>query len=195
MDIGVHTLDLVLWLMGNPEPRAVSAINNFRRPGGSYVNPPAWGDRDLGQMDVEQYSAGFVRIADDVSLSLEASWVGHLPDDEAYPQLILGDRGGARITPFGSATPVEMFTRDGVVSSRTVPEAFPETVAHTEQIRNWCAALRGEEELVVEPWQCVDVMRIIDGFYESSGVGAEVRLARRSPRQTLVNGAGGESRV
>ncbi|MBM3494440.1 MAG: Gfo/Idh/MocA family oxidoreductase, partial [Armatimonadetes bacterium] len=59
IDIGVHILDLTLWMMGNPRPVAVSGVtqDRLRRLPGAFSN---WGGPIPASWDVEEFAAAFV---------------------------------------------------------------------------------------------------------------------------------------
>jgi len=70
IDLGVHRLDMAMWLMGNPEVIAVSGATH------SNVGIPR-AIKEGKNFDVEDYATGFVRFANGASLILEVSWAGH----------------------------------------------------------------------------------------------------------------------
>jgi predicted dehydrogenase len=61
MDIGVHALDLCLWLMGFPDPKRVSGTTRVNFAMGSGI-PGMWGEWDRGQFSVEDFAAGFIHF-------------------------------------------------------------------------------------------------------------------------------------
>jgi len=87
IDIGVHRLDLALWLMGYPEPITVS--------GATYS---ALADRvaaDQGcAFDVEDLACAMVRFRNGATLILEASWASNTRDNEHLTTVLCGDKGG-----------------------------------------------------------------------------------------------------
>jgi predicted dehydrogenase len=177
IDIGVHTLDLIIWLMGSPVPRTVtgSVFTKFgNRP--DFYN--AWGNYKREEYDVEDFACGLVRFADGSALVLEASWAAHIPPLETYAQLILGDRGGACIRPFTQTEPpLEILSArdEALVDMR--PSALPEVDAYAEEMKHWIACIHGEAEVLVKPEESLNVQRVIDAIYLSSDRGREVVVA------------------
>ncbi|MCD6289182.1 MAG: Gfo/Idh/MocA family oxidoreductase, partial [Anaerolineae bacterium] len=96
IDIGVHILDLTLWLMGNPKPVAVTGVarNELARHPGAFSS---WGLRPVpSEMDVEDFAAAFVRFENGATLILEVSWMLHHNTMTADRQIWLyGTEGGA----------------------------------------------------------------------------------------------------
>jgi predicted dehydrogenase len=92
-DIGVHALDLALWLMGYPQVSAVL--------GASYAKfGPPEAKKAKKNFDVDDLSAGLIKFDNGASLFLEASWASYIAKDEVFVDLY-GTRGG--ITTRGGA--------------------------------------------------------------------------------------------
>lgn len=98
MDIGVHMLDMVLHLMGEPTAETVSAATYAEfgprgRGGSAYANRGASEDRSEAY-EVEDLSTAFVRLSGGATLLLEASWASYIERDRLYVELY-GSEGGA----------------------------------------------------------------------------------------------------
>ncbi|MHC4253317.1 MAG: Gfo/Idh/MocA family protein, partial [Planctomycetota bacterium] len=87
IDLGVHRLDLALWLMGYPKPTWV--MGNTYDPIASRL-----AREDKKDFDVEDLAAGFVKFENGASLVIEASWAAHVAERELMETRLLGDRGG-----------------------------------------------------------------------------------------------------
>lgn len=86
IDLGVHRLDLALWLMGYPRPVSVSAVDFNAR-----------GTERMGTgFTVEDMAAAFIRLDSGAVLSLEASWIGHIRERELMETRLVGTRGGLK---------------------------------------------------------------------------------------------------
>ncbi len=77
IDVGVHILDLVIYLMGCPEPELIVGVtyNKFKSQAIDGGWPPVWsrvGDKPTGVFDVEDLAAGFIRFKNNTTLFLEA---------------------------------------------------------------------------------------------------------------------------
>ena len=96
IDIGVHILDLTLWMMGNPEPVTVSGIarTEIARIDGAFS---IWSqDKIMKEMDVEEFASAFVRFENGATLMLEVSWMlNHNTQGEDMQMWLYGDKGGA----------------------------------------------------------------------------------------------------
>ena len=95
IDLGVHMLDLSLYLMGNPKPVSVygATYAEFgpRKKGIGSWGAPNWD----GQYDVEDLATALVKFDNGATLSLDVSWAALIEtDNQPYVQL-LGSEGGA----------------------------------------------------------------------------------------------------
>jgi predicted dehydrogenase len=81
IDIGVHVLDLTLWLMGNPRPVSVM--------GSAYAKfGPQAAKEQGGTYDVEDLAVGLIKLDNGATLFLEASWESHIAKDVIYTNLV-----------------------------------------------------------------------------------------------------------
>ncbi|MDH5200762.1 MAG: Gfo/Idh/MocA family oxidoreductase [Candidatus Bathyarchaeota archaeon] len=105
-DIGVHALDLALWLMSNFEPEAAYA-SSYAKFGPERRGLGGWGSHEQeGVFDVEDLAVALLRMRNGASVSLEVSWASHIAKSNFYLNL-LGDRAGL---DFESAT---IYTTEG----------------------------------------------------------------------------------
>ncbi|MEK7474736.1 MAG: Gfo/Idh/MocA family oxidoreductase [Candidatus Coatesbacteria bacterium] len=87
IDLGVHRLDLALWLMGYPRPAWVmgSTYDHIARP---------IAKRTGKRFDVEDLAVGLVKFTNGAMLEIEASWAANLPEAELMETRLLGTKGG-----------------------------------------------------------------------------------------------------
>ena len=175
IDIGVHALDCILWLMGSPQPATITG-KTYTMFGNRVSFYSAWGNYKRDEFDVEDFATGFVRFTNGATLTLTASWAAHIEENEDFSQLILGDRGGIVLRPFGPGAGVRIQSSRDEALLDIVPTGFPEKEPHIEEIQHWVACLRGEATPLVKAEECVNVQRIIDGVYRSSDLGREIRV-------------------
>lgn len=83
IDLGVHRIDLAMWLMGSPIPVSVSGAVH-----GKIGQKRAMLENKV--FDVEDFSTGFIRFADGGSLIFEASWIGHQGARETQQMHLMG---------------------------------------------------------------------------------------------------------
>ncbi|HEV2124830.1 MAG TPA: Gfo/Idh/MocA family oxidoreductase [Chloroflexota bacterium] len=175
IDIGVHALDLALWLMGHPQPASVYGVA-FRKFGNraGVFNP--WGAWDHKTYDVEDSAFAMIRFQNGAALQLECSWVLNI--EKSMSQTILaGTEGGAQMEPFKIIQ--EKF---GTLLDAAPPETPAEgqnrleEKPHTLQIQGFIRAVREDRNPLVLPEQALMVSRIVDAIYQSTETGDAVKL-------------------
>jgi predicted dehydrogenase len=170
IDIGVHMLDLTLWMLNYPKPLAVSGkvYRMFGDRDDLYNGP--WGRAyQPNEFDVEDYATALIRLENDITVSLEVSWAANI-QSEVLGFSILGDKAGI------SSNPPAMFGyRQGALTTTKFEEIIP-SQAHRAEIRHFTTCLEQNLPVRVQPSQSLQLQQIIDGIYQSSDAGAEVRL-------------------
>jgi len=100
IDIGVHMLDLALYLMGFPKPVAVSGMtyNNWRDLN-SYVYTGMWASPvPNGKKDVDDYAVALVRFDNGATLNVNVSWALNIADMSPEMGLrLFGEKGGVAL--------------------------------------------------------------------------------------------------
>ncbi len=96
IDLGVHILDLTLWLMGYP--RAVSVSGSTYAEFGPKGRKSSRAVTTQVTCDVEDLAAGFVRFENGAALQIETSWASHTkPGRDDYFVTLYGTEGGSEM--------------------------------------------------------------------------------------------------
>ena len=170
IDIGVHMLDLCLWLMGSPVPVAASG-KVYRKFGDrkDLVNPE-WGvPYPAGEFDVEDYATAFIRFENGVTLTTDFSWAANIPD-EVEGLSILGDKGGISTNPLG------IYSAEYGTVTRKSFDFVPEQYGHRGAIRHFVECVEKDKQVLVRPEESLRVQKIIDAIYESSDKNKEINI-------------------
>jgi predicted dehydrogenase len=172
MDIGVHALDLCLWLMGFPEPERVSgtARTNFAK--GAEI-PGMWGEWNRELFTVEDFAAGLVHFKDPGggTLALETAWLGHQVETEDMSCQLFGLKGGLK-WPDGQFASVQ----GGVFAQGSLTYPTPVDSAYFEELRAFHECIVKDTPSPV-PWRETEkVIAILEAIYVSQREGREVRL-------------------
>ncbi|MBE6602136.1 MAG: Gfo/Idh/MocA family oxidoreductase [Ruminococcaceae bacterium] len=175
IDLGVHMIDVSIWLMGNPRPVAVSGAT-YREFADTYV-PMGHGSRDCdpnGTFDVEDLAMGFIRFDNGAVLQLEFSWASNVERDDRFFEL-RGNRAGAswhsaddKLKIFGEACgkPIDIIPNFGKQQLN----------GHKGNLENFADVLEGKADPVFLPEQGVDMIKILSAIYESAESGKEILL-------------------
>jgi len=175
IDLGVHRLDLAMYLMGLPRPVSVSGVT-YSQLGARLAA------REEKPFDVDDLAAAFIRFDNGAALTLETSWASNTPLREDQWTQFLGLEGGALIRNLHEGYEFEALLFrdvDGEVQQKTLPLPSdpPSAQAH------FVECIREDREPSATGEQGVTVMRILDAIYESARTGAEVRLDGPSPER------------
>jgi predicted dehydrogenase len=168
IDIGVHTLDHTMWLMGNPKPVSVMGAT-YAAFGKRDDVFNTWGKWDTSKFNVDDMGIGFVRFENGATLVLRASWMANI-EKEFSETRVLGTEGGAYMRPLRIFKEMQQKLVD------ITPTHLPEVKPHIEEITHFLACARGEVECIVVPEQVLDVQAVLDAVYRSAETGHEVIL-------------------
>lgn len=177
IDLGVHVIDLVRFIFGNPKPVSVYGVTFqklFNRPnvyGGKAWQAASTGTQDV--CDVEDLACALIRFDNGAVLSVEAAFSLNIKKDEGNIELF-GTKAGAKLDPN-----VEIFTE---LNNRMVNIGFAQDTALSfdglfqKEIDNYIDAILGRAECLAPAKDGVEMMKILDAVYESARTGHEVVL-------------------
>lgn len=167
IDLGVHRIDLALWLMGYPEPVSASAAMHHR------IGVPR-ADAEGKAFDVEDFAAGLVRFRNGASLVFEVSWGGWQREGNLWggqDMHLVGTRGS--LSQSNDKILYDFQTEQGVLCSATVSgDRLPENYAGREMVR----CIRENEPFSATAEQGLVVQRILDALYRSGETGQDVAV-------------------
>jgi len=174
IDIGVHILDLTLWLMGNPQPIAVSGVAKapLAHHEGAWAT---WRDAAIpADFDVEDFAAAFVRFANGATLVLEVSWLlHHDTEGEDMQMWLYGTEGGCQ-WPKTEVYSSNYASRQ--LYDRTLKLTKDTMEPHALECVEFARAIVEGRPSPVPPEQSLQVMSILDGIYRSQRAGKEVAI-------------------
>ena len=172
IDIGVHVLDLSLFMMDFPKPVTVSGISRdilAHKPGA--FSP--WGGIIPDDYDVEDFAAAFVRFENGATMSLEVSWMLHhkTPNDDIQMWLY-GDKGGSHWPSNELMVTNNDHQQHYNIQLQNVATHAP----HAKECMVFAEAVANGGPSPVPAEQSLIVISILDGLYKSSKTGREVVL-------------------
>jgi predicted dehydrogenase len=174
IDIGVHILDLTLWLMGNPKPVSVSGV--ARAPLAHHAGAfSQWGLVDVpADTDVEDFAAAFVRFENGATLILEVSWLlHHDTPGEDMQMWLYGTEGGSH-WPECKIMSTNYATKQ--FYNKTLQLTADTMEPHALECVEFAKAVAAGAPSPVPAEQSMQVMAILDGIYRSQERGGEVAL-------------------
>lgn len=172
IDIGVHVLDLTLWLMGYPRPVSVFA-KTYDIFGPQKQKLSMWGRvNDQGTYNVEDSAVAMIQFESGFSLVLDASWASHIEKERVYVELY-GEKAGASVDIQQQTITLYSDGEHGPEDTVLRPASFD---GRLFMLTNFIDAIEGKKELICKPDEGIIVQQILDAIYESSRTGELVRF-------------------
>jgi predicted dehydrogenase len=171
IDIGVHMLDLAVYLSGFLKPVEVSAVTHQRigkKPGVGLL-----GSWDPSSFSIEDLAAGMIRFEHGVSLVLETSYAANIAEEENLNVKLFGDKGGAELSPFRMYG--EKYGSLLDITPVFLEKADPRD-GYERQISHILDVIEGKAKPVSEPWQGTYVQQLVDALYESASREEAIRM-------------------
>lgn len=174
IDIGVHILDLTLYLMGYP--KAISVTGRAYQMMGT--NPKywnAWGNYDRSKFTVEDFAAGFIRFENGASVTLESSFMSNI-EKEIFGTELFGTDSGATLDLF-SDDPLTIYTEIDHQLFDLKPQNIPNVPSmHTAEVVAFVEAIQNNSPSPVPASQAMQLNAIFDALYKSSESGHEEKI-------------------
>ena len=180
IDLGVHMIDLAIWLMGNPVPVAVSGCTYSK-----FANTDDISDSEHsmfgeakkgGTFNVEDLAMGFIKFDNGACMQIEFSWASNIEKENNFVEL-RGTKSGATIRSCGKdefAIYTEEYgktvdIKPNVSESDGVPQ-------HEANLRHFADVVLNGAKPDFEPIQGVNMIKILEAIYNSAETGREVIL-------------------
>lgn len=179
IDLGVHMIDLAIWLMGNPTPVAVSGCTYNKFANSDDVSDSAeskYGDKNLGgTFDVEDLAMGFIRFDNGACMQIEFSWASNIESEKYFVEL-RGDKAGASWS--SEDQKLKIFTEEYGTTVDYLPNINNDlgVMIHEANLIHFADVLLNGTEPMFVPQQGVDMIKILEAMYKSAEEGKEIRI-------------------
>jgi predicted dehydrogenase len=171
MDLGVHLVDLALWLLDFPP---VLAVDSQLFAGGE----PLTDDNPA----VEDFASVQLQVAGGVVLRLSCSWKASAGRDAVIECSVFGTGGGASVKNVGGS--FHDFTAEHYRGTRTERLVEPPDAWGGRAAVAWAERLARDPSFDREAYRFVEVSRVLDAIY--AGAGGHARL--RGPSGVVRDG-------
>lgn len=171
IDVGVHLLDMAMFLLDFPELIDVrgQVHANFGRHMKDYVYSDMWaGPPDCnGICNVEDSAHAFIRFQNRVSFDLQVAWAGNFPPASLPTTMfgVFGDRGGMTFELFGDHIDLT-YQESAKIFDEVVPA--PDVNPFRDQLSDFAESIRTGKLLGATGQQGQIVQEIVDEIYASS---------------------------
>jgi predicted dehydrogenase len=169
IDLGVHRLDLALWLMGYPRP--VWVLGRTYNPIGS-----ALAGQKGAVFDVEDLAAGLITFENGASLVVEASWAANISEAELMETRLYGTRAGLvqRNVQEGYTFEAELYLERG--GSHYDMKLHGPARPAPKPMYHFVDCILHDAPHIATGEEGARVMEILDALYRSAAEGAPVRI-------------------
>jgi len=180
MDIGVHAIDLAVYLSGLSSLESVSGATCMKftdraTDGGWPPHSTRKGNEYIGKMDVEELACGFARFAGGQTLFAEACWAGNI--ENGFNIDLFGTKAGVHISDPGENKKESLAIyseTEGVLSNRF--PLLPHSNPFGEEMKHFIDCIRNNTQPVTMKEEVVTVMQIIESIYQSAEKEKPVRI-------------------
>jgi predicted dehydrogenase len=179
IDLGVHVLDMALWLMGNPTATSVSAATYAK------IGPQGrghWGSSRFAKggenaYEVEDLATAFIRFDSGATMHLETCWAAYTGVTDEFGVTLMGDKGGAEIyiKDYANVGTLRLFGDVAGVPVDSAPRLRP-THGHAGIIKGFVDGILHGTPVSPSGEEGVDRARLIDAIYHSAELKREVSL-------------------
>jgi predicted dehydrogenase len=169
IDLGVHRLDLALWLMGYPKPTWVlgSSYDHIARP---------LAEESGKTFDVEDLAAALIRFDNGSTLALEASWAANIREAELMETRLLGTRAGLlqKNVNEGYSFDAHIFMEQN--GAQFDLQLNPSSAKAASAMHDYADAILNEKPHPASGEEGLIVMELLDAIYKSARQGEPVQL-------------------
>lgn len=177
IDLGVHVIDFVRYVMGNPKPVSVYGVTYQKlfdrkniRTQKTYLSQGAT-KQDI--CDVEDLASALIRFDNGATLSVETSFSLNIKKPEGKIELF-GTKSGACLNP-----ELEMYTEINDYLANVTLDAKTDLSFNglfENEINHYVSCIKGEAKCISTADDGIEIMAILDAIYESARTGHEVIL-------------------
>ncbi|SME99097.1 Gfo/Idh/MocA family protein [Paenibacillus barengoltzii] len=173
IDIGTHSLDLILWLMDNYEPESVVG-SVFHKLKHTENAANEWGSWDPNEFEVEDSAFGYVKFKNGATVIIETSWALNIADDSG--NLVCGTKGGAdfnnRKLRINGERDGSLFVNEIDVDPNARELFRGEKLTDFEyEAKQWIHSIVNDTEPLVKPREAMIVSQILEAVYQSAETG------------------------
>ncbi|WP_254767944.1 Gfo/Idh/MocA family protein [Salinilacihabitans rarus] len=176
IDLGVHAIDLALYLLDYPTVAEVTGVTRTEfgtREDYAYLE--MWGeDAGPGGFDVDDSASAFVRTADDRTITLEVAWATNRPANHEF--VVRGTEAAARFDLLENELSFHSASTIGPDHLEDTTVETRQNDTHTDEQRAFFDAIVTDhvDDRSVE--QALAVQRVVDAIYRSNEEGSTVAV-------------------
>lgn len=179
IDLGVHVLDMALYMMGNPRPISVTAATYAEL--GPRLRGQWQGARFRvaanATYEVEDFATALIRLDGGATLQLDTSWAAYTGHTDEFGVWLLGTDGGAEIhvKDYAQTGTLRLFGEIDGVPTVTEPRLLA-TNGHGDVIRRFVDSILDGAPASPSGEEGLERVRLIEAIYRSAEQGREIAI-------------------
>lgn len=176
IDLGVHVIDILRYLMGNPKPVSVYAATYDHIGKRDHIKTGVgWTPTGASEEDpctVEDFASALIRYENGAVTHLETSY--SFNGEDAYRRMIYGTKGGMDLDEMKIYTVVNDYLAD--IDLKTDNYKGMKGSDFDEEMMHFVECITNGTECCAKAEDGLEIMRILDAIYLSAKTGHEVIL-------------------
>ncbi len=169
IDLGVHRLDLALWLMGYPDPAWVMG-STYSKIG------PSLAAKVGREYTVEDLACAMIKFKNGATLELDAAWACNIKENEKMSTRLIGDKGGLFQYNLNEGYTYDCEYYQEIAGNQFDSKLHPPVPDVKSAYAMFAEAVRDDKPFLVAAEEGVTVMRLLDAIYESARTGKPVQF-------------------
>lgn len=177
IDLGVHFIDHIWYLMGKPRPVSVSGNIYHDLGNRNHIENLSFykaSDYDPNLNNVEDLANALIRFENGASLYIDTSFTLHAKQD-VISSTIFGDKGGAEIEPELSLVMEENNTILNMLPQLD-DKGFNVKTAFSNEINHFVECCKTGLKTIAPIEDGIEIMKILNAIYKSAELGKEIKL-------------------
>jgi len=169
IDLGVHRLDLALWLMGYPKPVWVLG-STYNHIGSELAK------KRNAKFDVEDLAVGLIKFDNGATLEVEASWAANIKESELMETRLYGTKAGLVQRNYDETYKFEAEIYLEQAGSHFDLKLHPPLHPVTTPMYHFIESIIKGTPHIATGEEGLLVMEILDAIYQSAAEGKPVKV-------------------
>ena len=169
IDLGVHRLDLALWLMGYPKPAWVMGATY------DHLAAPLAKAQNIAY-DVEDLASAYIRFTNGATLVVEASWASNTRENETMETTLCGTKAGLTQKNVGGLYEHEAEIYEERAGAQYDRKLHPPLPAAKQSMYHFIDCIVNNTPHTATAEEGIIVMELLDAIYASARTGKPVEI-------------------
>lgn len=181
IDLGVHVLDMLMYVLGNPEVHSVTGTTYAEIGPSGRGGWPGQKRQMLAadqKYEVEDLATAFIRLKNGGTMLLEASWASFTEMKDDFGIQVYGSEGGARIfsEEYATTNTLQVYGQMGDATTDSSVRLVGKAGHHAQVIHTFIDSIIHGTPMDPDGLEGLANIQLIEAIYKSAELGREVIL-------------------